>query len=59
MIEAAKLEADIYPAGPRGLSAYEIYKKEGGQLSEEEWLNSNYWRKWKLVSWNCRYRFTK
>lgn len=40
MIEAAKLEADIYPAGPRGLSAYEIYKKEGGQLSEEEWLKS-------------------
>ena len=40
MIEAVKLEADIYPAGPRGLSAYEIYKKEGGQLSEEEWLKS-------------------
>ena len=40
MIEAAKLEADIYPAGPRGLSAYDIYKKEGGQLSEEEWLKS-------------------
>lgn len=40
MIEAAKLEADIYPAGPRGLSAYEIYKKEGGQLSEDEWLKS-------------------
>ncbi len=40
MIEAANLEADIYPAGPRGLSAYEIYKKEGGQLSEEEWLKS-------------------
>ena len=40
MIEATKLEADIYPAGPRGLSAYEIYKKEGGQLSEEEWLKS-------------------
>ena len=40
MIEAAELKADIYPAGPRGLSAYEIYKKEGGQLSEEEWLKS-------------------
>lgn len=40
MIEAVKLEADIYPAGPRGLSAYEIYKKEGGQLREEEWLKS-------------------
>ena len=40
MIEAVKLEADIYPAGPRGLSAYEIHKKEGGQLSEEEWLKS-------------------
>lgn len=40
MIEAVKLEADIYPAGPRGLSAYEIYKKEGGELSEEEWLKS-------------------
>ena len=36
MIEAEKLEADIYPAGPRGLSAYEIYKKEIKKLFSEK-----------------------
>lgn len=30
----------IYETGPQGLSAYEVYQKNGGRLSEEEWLES-------------------
>ena len=31
---------DICEVGPQGLSAYEVYQKNGGKLSEEEWLES-------------------
>lgn len=30
----------IYETGPQGLSAYEVYQKNGGKLSEEKWLES-------------------
>ena len=31
---------NIYETGPQGLSAYEVYLKNGGTLSETEWLES-------------------
>lgn len=31
---------DVDKAGPPGLSAYEIYVKDGGELNEEQWLAS-------------------
>lgn len=41
MIETIQtIKGDILPIGPQGLSAYQIYKKNGGTLSETEWLNS-------------------
>ena len=41
MIETINtIEGDILPIGPKGLSAYEIYVKNGGTLSETEWLAS-------------------
>ena len=33
-----ELEVDMEQIGPQGLSAYEVYIKNGGTLSEEEWL---------------------
>lgn len=36
--EVVELEVDVEQIGPRGLSAYEIYIKNGGRLSEIEWL---------------------
>jgi len=38
--EVIELEANIVETGPQGLSAYEIYQKNGGMLSETEWLES-------------------
>ena len=35
-----ELEVEVQEIGPQGLSAYEVYKKNGGTLSEEEWLAS-------------------
>lgn len=35
-----ELEVDVQEIGPQGLSAYEVYKKNGGTLSETEWLAS-------------------
>lgn len=41
MIEAVQnLEGNIKEMGPQGLSAYEIYVKNGGALSETKWLES-------------------
>lgn len=34
------IKFSITEAGPRGFSAYELYVKNGGELSEDEWLNS-------------------
>lgn len=34
------VEINIEQIGPQGLSAYEIYKKNGGTLSEKDWLLS-------------------
>ena len=34
------IDVDISEAGPQGLSAYEIYTKQGGTLTETEWLES-------------------
>ena len=34
------LDTQIKETGPRGYSAYEVYVKNGGTLSEEEWLGS-------------------
>jgi hypothetical protein len=34
------IDVDISEAGPQGLSAYEIYVKNGGSLTEEAWLES-------------------
>ena len=36
--EAQEIEINMEQIGPQGLSAYEIYLKKGGTLSEEEWL---------------------
>lgn len=38
--EVVELEVDFEQVGPRGLSAYEVYLKNGGTLSEREWLLS-------------------
>ena len=38
--EVQELEVEVLPAGPKGLSAYDIYVKNGGTLSEKEWLES-------------------
>ena len=41
MIEAVQnLEGNVKEIGPKGLSAYEVYVKNGGTLSEAEWLES-------------------
>ena len=41
MINAVQtLTGDIKETGVQGLSAYEVYKKNGGTLSEDEWLLS-------------------
>lgn len=41
MIETIQtIKGDILPIGPQGLNAYEVYKKNGGTLSETEWLKS-------------------
>jgi hypothetical protein len=34
------LNGTIIPVGAEGLSAYEVYLKNGGTLSEVEWLDS-------------------
>lgn len=34
------MEIETESIGPQGLSAYEVYKKNGGTLTEEEWLTS-------------------
>lgn len=38
--EVAEIKVEVEQIGPRGLSAYEVYVKNGGTLSEEEWLES-------------------
>lgn len=38
--EVQEIEINMEQIGPQGLSAYEIYLKTGGTLSEEEWLLS-------------------
>ena len=34
------INIDVSEAGPQGLSAYEVYVKNGGTLTEEAWLES-------------------
>ena len=36
--EVQELEVEVLPAGPKGLSAYEVYVKNGGTLSSIEGL---------------------
>ena len=36
----AGIEVETQLAGPQGLSAYEVYVKDGGELTEEQWLAS-------------------
>lgn len=38
--EIVELEVDVEQIGPRGLSAYEVYLKNGGTLSETDWLST-------------------
>ncbi len=38
--EVQSLDVDIANTGPQGLSAYQVYQKNGGILSETEWLES-------------------
>jgi len=41
MIKAMEtIAGNVKETGPRGLSAYEIYVQNGGNLTEEEWLES-------------------
>lgn len=38
--QVAEMEAEVEQTTPRGYSAYEVYVKNGGTLSEAEWLES-------------------
>lgn len=38
--EVIEIEVDVQESTPQGLSAYEIYLNNGGNLSETEWIAS-------------------
>ena len=38
--EESEVNVDLYASGSPGLSAYEIYLKNGGELTEIDWLAS-------------------
>jgi hypothetical protein len=38
--ETQSIDVEIKESGPQGMSAYQIYLKNGGTLTETEWLES-------------------